>query len=182
MTNDELTHLSKRMSYALRHSPKSFRLQLAEDGSVDVNVFVNAISDRGHRYTLDDINAVLAMPGKKRFALEDGRIRAYYGHSVPQPIEHERITPPAVLYHATTHRALDAILREGLKPMNRQHVHLASTKETALVAGRRRDANPPLLAIDAKRANDDGIAFFRGNEDIYLADPIPARYITVLSR
>lgn len=46
MTNEELIHFSKRMSYALRHSPKSFRLELAKDGSVDVNVFVDAISDK----------------------------------------------------------------------------------------------------------------------------------------
>lgn len=64
MTNDDLVHISKRMAYALRYSPKSFRLDLAEDGSVDVNMFVDAISDRRHRYTIDDIYAVLAMPGK----------------------------------------------------------------------------------------------------------------------
>ena len=61
--------------------------------------------------------------------------------------------------------------------MGRQHVHLASTKETALSAGLRRDPKPPLLEIDARRANDEGIRFYRGNEDIFLADPIPARYI-----
>ena len=61
--------------------------------------------------------------------------------------------------------------------MSRQHVHLSATKETALVAGRRRDGHPVLLKVDAKRAYDEGVRFYQGNEDIYLADPIGAGYL-----
>ena len=33
-----LVRLSKRVSYALRHDPESFGLELSSDGSVDVDV------------------------------------------------------------------------------------------------------------------------------------------------
>lgn len=61
--------------------------------------------------------------------------------------------------------------------MSRQHVHLSATKETALVAGRIRDGHPVLLKVDAKRAYEDGVRFYQGNEDIYLADLIGAGYL-----
>lgn len=47
----------------------------------------------------------------------------------------------------------------------------------SLVAGRRRDGHPVLLKVDAKRAYEDGVRFYQGNEDIYLADPIGAGYL-----
>ena len=179
--NDQLVRLSKRMSYALRHDPSSFGLSLASDGSVSVSELIDALNrTKNAHYTAADIDAVMSMPGKRRFALENGRIRAYYGHTVKQEIERSLIRPPEILWHATSHKALDAILSEGLKPMNRQHVHLSSTKETALVAGRRRDDNPPLLEVKALDAWKAGVKFYEGNEDIIMSDPIPARFITVL--
>lgn len=178
LTNDQLVRLSKRMSYALRHDPSSFGLSLASDGSVPVSELIDALNrTKKAHYTYADIDAVMNMPGKRRFALENGRIRAYYGHTVRQEIERTLIRPPEILWHATSHKALDAIHSEGLKPMNRQHVHLSSTKETALAAGRRRDENPPLLEIRALDAWKAGVRFYEGNEDIIMSDPIPAEYI-----
>lgn len=181
MTNEQLVRFSKMISYALRHDPARFGLTLADDGSVPLNDLINGLN-RNSRYhcTRKDINAVIAMPGKKRFALENERIRAYYGHTIEKEIQKEEAMPPAVLYHATTHKALPLIQKEGLKPMNRQHVHLASTKETALTNGRRREPYPPLLQINAKKAYEDGIVFYLGNEDIWLSDPIPAKYISII--
>ena len=178
MTEQELVRFSKTISYALRHDPASFGLVLADDGSVPVSELLVGISKARHRtYTEADLDAVFAMPGKKRFIIEDGRIRAYYGHTVEQDIIRAEIEPPEVLYHATSHKALPMILEGGLQPMNRQHVHLASTKGTALDAGRRRDADPPLLLIRAHDAWKAGIRFYQGNEDICMSDPIPAKYI-----
>ena len=36
-----LVRLSKRVSYALRHDPESFGLELSSDGSVDVDVLID---------------------------------------------------------------------------------------------------------------------------------------------
>lgn len=179
MKDYELVRLSKRMSYALRHHPDEFGLELSSDGSVEIGRLIEGINmATSSEYTLDSVIAVLRMPGKKRFFLKDGMIAAYYGHTAEREVVRMEIAPPSVLYHATSHKAIGCIRKEGLLPMSRQHVHLSAAKETALVAGRRRDGHPVLLKVDAKRAYEDGVRFYQGNEDIYLADPIGAGYLT----
>ena len=74
---------------------------------------------------------------KQRFAVEGGRIRARYGHSVPLAISYEYAEPPATLYHGTSEANLASILREGLLPMGRQKVHLSADTETARQVGLR---------------------------------------------
>lgn len=39
-----------------------------------------------------------------RHALKDGKIRAFYGHSIPMKILREEQMPPDVLYHGTARR------------------------------------------------------------------------------
>lgn len=181
-SEEDLVRLSKTVAYALRHDPEAFGLHPATDGSVAVNDLLAGLSKHLGKplFMMEDLKAVLSMKGKKRFILEDGRIRAYYGHSFKTEVERPSIEPPEVLYHATSHKALPVILKEGLKPMNRQHVHLASTKKTALDAGRRRDSDPPLLQVRAHDAWQDGIHFYQGNEDICMSDPVPPAYISIV--
>ena len=114
---------------------------------------------------------------KKRFSIEGDRIRALYGHSQGLTVERKAELPPAVLYHGTTHAAYESVMADGLKPMSRQLVHLSEEVETAIAVGKRRDENPVLLEIDAIAAHADGIAFYRGNDAVWLCDSLPARYI-----
>ena len=41
---------------------------------------------------------------KKRHEIKDGRIRAFYGDSIPMKIWKEEKTPPDILYHGTARR------------------------------------------------------------------------------
>lgn len=70
-------------------------------------------------------------------------------------------------------------MTNGLRPMARQNVHLSIETATAMNVGRRKDRQPLLLRIDAKRAWQAGIAFYQGDEVVWLADHIPAEYIRV---
>ncbi|MFU0810755.1 MAG: hypothetical protein ACFWTL_03680 [Atopobium sp.] len=63
--------------------------------------------------------------------------------------------------------------------MERQYVHLSADIPTALEVGRRRDAKPALLIVDAKRASASGIGFYKGNGSVWLADPIPPEYLAL---
>ena len=63
-------------------------------------------------------------------------------------ISKEPVIPPDILYHGTTHKALDAIMNDGLKPMGRQYVHLSGDTDTAIRGGRRRDNDPVILVVD----------------------------------
>ena len=127
--------LSKAMSKALRHQPERLGITLAADGSVAVEELIDALNRRGGwPRTLDehDIMQVVEHGTKQRFAVEDGRIRARYGHSLPVAVSYERAEPPAVLYHGTSPASLEHILAEGLLPMGRQVVHLSTDVPTAV--------------------------------------------------
>jgi putative RNA 2'-phosphotransferase len=61
--------------------------------------------------------------------------------------------------------------------MGRQYVHLATSPELAMRIGKRRDPQPILLEIQARRASEEGVSFYQANPLIYLADHIPPSYI-----
>ena len=186
-TGDELmseenryVYISRKMSYALRHNPEKYGLKLAQDGSVEIGTFLRAMNGMHHfdpPLTETVIREVMAHAEKQRFAIEDGRIRALYGHSFQIKVNHKEAAPPAVLYHGTARRFLDSIMEKGLLPMGRQYVHMSADIETAEQVGRRRDNRPVILTIDAKQAAADGIKFYIGNDKVWLADQIPPQYL-----
>lgn len=172
--------LSKEVSYALRHAPQEYGLTLDEEGFVAVDDLLDAINVRGE-YGQDvakaDLEAMIEQSAKKRHQLQSGKIRALYGHSTESVVEKTTTRPPDILYHGTTHSALQGILEDGLKPMGRQRVHLSVDIPTAVEVGKRRDARPVLLIIDAAKAYADGVAFYEGNDKVWLADAVPPQYI-----
>lgn len=123
--------------------------------------------------------------GKRRFEIEGGRIRARYGHSLARPIRYEPCTPPKVLNHGPPLDALEAIRREGLKPMERQYVHLSPDPETAIGStglttsrvGARHAEHPVVLTVRAAEAHAAGIEFYQTDEAVYLAKQIPPEFV-----
>ena len=176
-------NISKAVSYALRHNPSAFGLELDSEGWVSAEDLINALNK--HNKSLDVTVASLCYiidnSDKKRFEIRDNMIRATYGHSIENKIEYTPQTPPAVLYHGTTHKAypkIAGLFGEGLKPMERQYVHLSSDIKTAITVGKRRDPNPIVFAINAMLMYDDGIKFFHtGNDTTWLCDSVPKHYI-----
>lgn len=178
----DYTKLSKEVSYALRHAPWEYELELDSEGFVSVEQLINAINERNNYDRLinfSDLEYIIKNSDKKRHEIQDDKIRALYGHSIPMLISKDEIVPPDVLYHGTTHRALDSILCAGLKPMGRQYVHLSIDTDTAIQVGKRRDNDPVILVIDAHKAYADGISFYKGNDKVVLADYVSAQYIRV---
>lgn len=64
-----------------------------------------------------------------------------------------------------------------MKAMNRQNVHLSSDKKTAEIVAKRWHSRFKILKVEANKAFNDGINFYEGNENIWLADFIPHQYI-----
>lgn len=181
MANINYVSLSKAMSKALRHRPERIGLQLAPDGSVELSTLVNALNTHGGwPRVLDesDVMHVVTHGSKQRFAVHEGRIRACYGHSIPVAITYERATPPAVLYHGTSEHAATSIETDGLLPMGRQKVHLSADVATAKQVGARHGGKVVVLQVDAGRASHDGIDFYFGNDSTWLADSVPAAYLS----
>lgn len=176
-----LVDLSKEISYALRHAPWEYELELDEQGFVPIAQLLHALNESnsyGREIVQADLEQIIATSEKKRHEIVGDKIRALYGHTVPQIIKKEPGNPPNVLYHGTTHEALPKILEDGLKPMQRQYVHLSVDVETATRVGKRHDGNPVILKIDTEAAQKAGIQFYIGNDKVWLCDRVPKECIT----
>lgn len=177
------TIFSKAISYALRHRPDKFGLELDNDGYVPTDLLIDGINAHGDlkwKLLIGDIDTIIDESDKQRFEFSSDRkrIRARYGHSVKdKKVSLGVATPPDILYHGTTHQAIGRILNEGLKPMNRQYVHLSDDSPTAIAVGSRRDSNPIILQIDSRQMHRDGFIFGTGNDHTWLVDSVPSSYI-----
>ncbi|MGB3437540.1 MAG: RNA 2'-phosphotransferase [Actinophytocola sp.] len=164
--------LSKQMSHALRHAPWQYELELDEAGWTPVADLLAALGVSRARLE----NVVRENP-KQRFELVEDRVRARYGHSVPGRIVREPGTPPAELFHGTSTSAAESILLDGLRPMRRQYVHLSVTREMAETVGSRKGERIRVLTVDTPAARAAGVEFLRGNEIVWLADHVPAKFL-----
>lgn len=171
--------LSKTIAHALRHQPYLYELELDEDGWVSVDDLLAGLRQRKRwrQVTIDDLQAVLALPGKKRYEMANGRIRALYGHSTTSKIRKIPAEPPTILYHGTAPETAVLIMQGGLKPMSRQYVHLSVDVETAVQVGSRKAPQPIILQVRAKEAYQAGIPFYEGHDLVWLADLIPPEFI-----
>jgi putative RNA 2'-phosphotransferase len=177
-----LIKLSKFLALILRHQPERFALELDAEGWASLSEVMEIL--RGlpnfrwaNRSDVMEVVEEGTGDGKKRFEVEEGRIRALYGHSFDRPIQYEPSPPPARLYHGTSPGALEAIRREGLKPMERQYVHLSPDHETAIKVGSRHTPRPVIITVRAAEAHDAGIGFYHPEEAVYLAQRVPPRFL-----
>ncbi|HEY7414937.1 MAG TPA: RNA 2'-phosphotransferase [Ktedonobacteraceae bacterium] len=177
--DETLKRLSKTISHALRHQPEAYGLQLDTEGWVPIETLLNALHQRKtwQHVSIADIHAILAESEKQRFEIHDGRIRALYGHSTEEKIEKQVAVPPETLYHGTTSQAAATIRSKGILPMKRQYVHLSTDEKTARQVALRRTNSPIILRIAALKAHQQGVHFYLGNQDIWLADSIPSAFI-----
>lgn len=181
----DLKELSKEISYALRHAPWEYELELDEEGFVPIEQPLHALNEGGNYVddrpvTKEDLEEIIRTSDKKRHEIVGDRIRALYGHSVPQSIKKEIGTPPDILYHGTNEFCVEAIAKDGILPMARQYVHMSTDTQMAETVAKRRKGRMVIMQIDAKKAMADGIEFFVGNDMVWLAKQIPPQYISVL--
>lgn len=173
-----LMRASKRLSFYLRHCKEPLYIDL-NGGWASVETMLRLLY-----LTREQLDAIVATDAKGRYSydLAGTRIRANQGHSIDGVELHmESPEPPEYLYHGTATRFLDSILREGLKPMNRQWVHISPDFETAVAVGRRH-GQPVVLEIRARRFVADGHELFRSDNGVWQAKAVPTEYFTVLDQ
>ena len=172
--------LGKEITYALRHAPWEYELEMDDKGFVDIQQLLLAINEENkYSKTVDksDIIKVMEVSNKKRLEIVGEKIRAMYGHSFPMQIKYQEGQPPAILYHGTAKKFLLSIKKEGLKPMSRQYVHLSEDIETAKMVGKRRDSDPVILYIDTVEAIKAGVKFYKANDKVWLCKQLPPQFI-----
>jgi putative RNA 2'-phosphotransferase len=176
-----LTEVSKFLSYLLRHEPQAIGLTLDREGWADIAELITRTNQSGHELNEGSIRSVVDNSDKKRFSISaDGlRIRAVQGHSTESvAITYAEKEPPEFLYHGTATRYLESILKEGLKPGQRQHVHLSEDLQTATTVGQRY-GKPIVLKVETLRMYRQGFKFYQAENGVWLVDTVPATLIQI---
>ncbi|MEU6791433.1 RNA 2'-phosphotransferase [Nonomuraea wenchangensis] len=176
MMRRRLVRVSKYLARHLRHDPGRIGLTLDPAGWVPVEELLSAAAAHGFPITPAELARVVETNDKRRYVIEDGRIRASQGHSVPVDLGLPPAEPPEVLYHGTVGRFLSAIRREGLRPMGRHHVHLSPDRDTAVRVGARRGA-PVVLVVRAGAMHADGHVFHLSANGVWLTGHVPPAYL-----
>jgi putative RNA 2'-phosphotransferase len=178
LDGDRRRRLSTFVSGALRHFPEDVGIELDERGWTTVAALTDAV-DRQYDWASDEhLAAVLATDPKGRFERDGDRVRAAYGHSVAVTLDDETTAVPDRLYHGTAPRHVAAIEREGLRPMDRQLVHLSGSVETAREVGARHAADPVVFVVDAAGLAADGYDITERGEGVFTVERVPPAYLS----
>lgn len=177
MKNNDVK-ISKLLSYVLRHKPESIGLSLNDKGWANIDELISKSSRV--KLTREDISRVVKNNDKKRFIIStDGQsIRANQGHSVNVDLGLKPVSPPKVLFHGTATRFWPSIQTEGLKKMNRQHVHLSEDKETAAKVGVRH-GKLQILTIDCLAMTAAGHIFYVSENGVWLTEAVPPGFLSL---
>lgn len=179
---EPLIGLSKFLSLVLRHDPGAIGVILDAQGWTDIAALLDKAAVAGMPIARVDFDRVVSLNDKRRFTLsEDGlRIRAAQGHSIDVELALTPVASPPPLYHGTATRFLEAILREGLTPQSRRHVHLSADVETARTVGRRH-GRPVVLRIDVAAAIARGLPFYLADNGVWLTTNVPAALLAIVT-
>ena len=179
MTEQHKKTISKFLSLILRHQPEKINLILDENGWTDVEELIEKSTKNKMKFSFEELEIVVDTNEKKRFAFNENKtkIRASQGHSIEIDLALEPIIPPKILYHGTAEKFQDSILVNGIKKMNRQHVHLSGDIETAIKVGSRH-GKVVVLTILTEKMHEDGIHFYKSENGVWLTDFIDSKYIS----
>ena len=174
-SNKQLTNKGKHLAFLLRHDKEAF-----DAGLIDIHGW-RQVSEliKSQGYSKELLDEIVSTNEKQRYeySSDKSKIRARQGHSIPVDVELTQMTPPDILYHGTQADVFYShIQQEGLKPMQRQYVHLSADTETATKVGSRRRGELFIIKINAKRMSEDGIKFWRSNNGVWLTLSVPPSY------
>lgn len=170
--------VSKLLSLMLRHRPEEFGIQVDGYGFADFDAVISALKNQDADIEAGDVEALVYKATKKRFEIVEGRIRARYGHSFAMELGTEPIEPPEHLYKGAGVSEVEDILRSGLKPDDRQYVHLSFDADVARrLAGHRREPGT-VIRVEARKAAEEGIQFFNCGPTV-LSREIPSDFLSV---
>ena len=173
----DLTRVSRYLSLILRHKPEVAGIELDKHGWAKVSELLPAM-----KIDMETLEEIVRTDEKGRYSFNDNKtlIRANQGHSIDVDVELERqYFMPAVLYHGTSWKNVDSIMKTGINSGGRKYVHLSGDKETALKVGKRH-GKPVVLEIDTFRMHINGFVFYKSKNGVYLTEHVPAEYITIL--
>lgn len=169
--------IGKHISYLLRHNPED--LVMDKHGYVNVESLLKKVG-----ISQQDLDYIVDTNDKKRLAYDESKtkIRVSQGHSIKVDVELKSERPPRILYHGTTEENYESIKKTGLAKMKRLYVHLTDDKKVAYSVGKRysKRKEPIILNIDSAAMYADGIKFYLSENNVWLTDNVPTKYISIV--
>lgn len=186
---DDLSEAVKRRVYhlhsihfnllkALRHRPDELNLQMNADGWVDLENVIQWIESLLPEVRHIGVTNVLAELGD-RIQIQDGQIRATYGHSCSQFSPSKPSVPNLPLFHGTSSDRWPNIELFGLRPGDRRFVQLTSSFDYAVQISMKRPQEAIVIQVSTVAAIDEGIQFFDTGTHAWLAEAIPSSCLQV---
>jgi putative RNA 2'-phosphotransferase len=184
MKDFEIDRVGRMMAGILRHFPERFGLTMDGRGWVDLNEFVNAIRTSRPNYgrwlRTEHIQALVETDEKGRYQIDGGMIRATYAHSVNVNLDDLPEAQVDTLYFPVSEEELDLVLETGLRPSDRNMIHLSATPDKAYSAGRVHNPDPILLQVDVKGSTDAGNFIFRAGKSVYITHAVEPEFLKKL--
>ena len=173
--------VSKFISLVLRHKPEAANLVLDKYGYAQVDELVAYLNKKYGGFTVTDLDTIVETDDKQRYSYNNDhtKIRANQGHSFPVDLGLEAQQPPLLLFHGTSTKYLDSIMKRGIISKSRQYVHLSKDVDTAHTVGLRHGARTVILVVSANQMWRDGYKFFLSDNDVWLVDEVPTKYFTL---
>lgn len=173
-------NLSVFLSLILRHKPEVIGLKLDEEGYLEVEKLIKGINETGRKINLDILNEIVDTDKKKRYSFnhDKSKLRASQGHSIPVNLSLVKRKPKGNLFHGTSEKFKDSIDKKGLLKGSREYVHLSDNLNTALQVGSRR-GRPIVYLVDWERMLADGHDLWVSENNVWLSNNIPSKYLSL---
>ena len=173
---DDLMKKSRYMSKLLRHNSED--LNIDNSGYVIVSELLDKLD-----ITINDLDYIVDNNDKKRFAYNNDKtkIRASQGHNNKMNVsitmkEADRVE---VLYHGTATKNVTSILKSGLLPHSRKHVHMSKDLETARKVALRHSKDITIFTINTAKMRADGVKIYISDNNVYLTDKVETKYLNI---
>ena len=171
--------LSRFISFILRHKPSAIDLKMDSQGYVEVNKLIRGMNKVGHIIDLPTLERIVDEDDKNRysFSRDGSKIRANQGHSIKGlNLDLVLVDDIDKLYHGTASRNICDILTQGIKPMQREYVHLTDDIEVATAVGKRY-GDAIVLDVDTKAMIRDGLNIYRSTNGVFLTKYVSPDYL-----
>lgn len=186
-------HISKALSYLLRHGAIKEKLPIDSQGWVPLCAILKNNRLKSLSASQQDIERIVASNDKQRFKLKtEGNVLlicANQGHTLTQITPDLELltvaTMPGNVYHGTFVDKLPMIEKEGLNRMTRNHIHMTSDAEWSVLGIRK--GCTTLIYIDTTKCIEDGLEFWKSANGVILCSgdesgSIPSKYFKRIER
>ncbi len=178
--SSKMTHqtLARTLTYVAYHSPAEFGLFWNPDGTMPWKELYWALQeDDSLRFVREShIRELTCLGFELPFGLDDnGVLRLCEGF----PPREYPLAPdvPERLYWGCRRKYFPFVFRNGLVSTGRLFTVLCGTRELAMRIGRRRDPEPVMIEVLARKALAAGTAFRQDGDELYLVESVDHQYL-----